>query len=153
MITYPVHLPHEEAYTLVYVSPEKTYGGVPGSELIQKYGIKPREKQERIKPEHQELITMQKETALTLSNSPITILGVFLPVSGIPEKIKVSGEEFSYRTLLECVEEITQEKIICKYQNRITKPFQNRTVEMAVLPTEKGLVVFGKGNRCYLIRK
>jgi len=155
MPSFPVYLPQEETFTLVYVCPEKVYGGVPGSKLIEQYGKKPRLEQQRTRIQRTEIKELTREEALNLnkSNEKITLLGLFLPVTKTPENVVISGESYLYRSLLECLEKITEERIICKAQERITKPFQNRTVELAVLPTEAGLVVFGKRNKVYLIKK
>ncbi len=71
----------------------------------------------------------------------------------LPETIRINGSDYDTLKILQCLEQITGQKIITKYNNRLIRKWLNVTLEFGVIPPKKigePLIIIGK-NESYKI--
>jgi hypothetical protein len=172
MTLLPLSLPFDfpkGASARVYVLPHKLYNQIPGSRLLELYGLGTyRVRTETPKPHRYlywekddnllifgNILKGDSEVILTLSPpcDDVYIVTIHLTVGLLPESMHVGKHYYNFKDIIHIMEDILREKFICRYENRVIKTKINTSLEVTLQPSEKGVIIFSKKNICYLLRK
>ena len=71
---------------------------------------------------------------------------LFIPSGELPKVVQIGNKYYNTRKLLEILEEITEEKIIFKRENRAIKQMMNTTYQIPIEFDNPIKLIDGKGN-------
>ena len=78
-------------------------------------------------------------------------LKLFIPSGELPKVVQIGNKFYNTRKLLEILEEITEQKIISKRENRAIKQMMNTTYQIPIEYDNPIKLIDGKGNTYPLI--
>jgi len=164
----PCHIPFEGATVEVLVNPNKTYGNETGRALIEHYS-RPLKKP---RPRHISSIHWEKEKYHNLTTNQEKTIGKasiqeilslkFVPhapqetynlhlTQPLPETVKIGESTFDPVLILQCLEDITGKKLLCK-ERKVIKRCINNTYSVSIVPpTKEGILVLLCKSKAYVI--
>jgi hypothetical protein len=169
-----VSIPLDSGSFEARIDPARSYGGVPGSELIDKYSNHMKQKPQ---PQFIPSIQWDKEKVqgcLTANNNMTIAKGnqqdmlnlewtpkgvrtfykLSLPCGQFPKSVRINKSLYDPRLVSQILEDITHRKILCRRGDRSIKQLFNVSLEVSVIADdeqERPLVIFGKNGIAYLL--
>ena len=77
---------------------------------------------------------------------------IFFPHGELPDKLRVGIHSYPFKDVVQIVEDIADDKFVCRYTNRAIKNVINTSIEVKLLPVKEGIIIFGKKGTSYLLR-
>jgi hypothetical protein len=169
MNPFPISLPFsfpEGASVRVFVFPEKNYNQIPGSRLLELYGLgTERFRTDTSKP-HEYIHWTQTDNLLRFNNilkgktevilslSPSVdiaqVITIFLPPGQLPNTIQMGKRHYPLMDIIHIMEDILHQKLVCRYEPRVIKPKINTSIQVSCQPVKRGLILFGRKGISYL---